>query len=353
MELARGFNELVKLGWKPLRTIKFISWDGSSYGQLGSTEFGEYYAGALSKNAIVYVNLDKIEGSLLKIEANPLFNNLIQNLMKEVMISHGSSLSDLFKSQNGKLELISQGVGDYTVFQSHLGIPCLNVGFKNNNTKDYVAYDNSKYMDLGWLLKLDPKLKMHNLVSQFVGLFVLNLTEREILHIKTKDYVNQIHTSYNKLVKRVPDYWLDRVIDDQNLRLGKKLNHMNDLFDNLLNKTIKFDKKLDSLQNEILIDYPWFKLYKKLRTAIQVKVINIKVKALDRLFIHQNGNDEIDPLKGRAWFKHLVFAPDRITGNQVSVLPGLNEALDDLDFNLFSENLSLMYSALLKLYLKI
>lgn len=37
-EVIRGFGQALRLGWKPLRTIVFASWDGEEYGLLGSTE---------------------------------------------------------------------------------------------------------------------------------------------------------------------------------------------------------------------------------------------------------------------------------------------------------------------------
>lgn len=41
LEVARGLSKLRANGWKPLRTIKLISWDGEEHGMLGSTEYGE------------------------------------------------------------------------------------------------------------------------------------------------------------------------------------------------------------------------------------------------------------------------------------------------------------------------
>lgn len=45
-ELLRGLSELLKKGWKPLRTIIIASWDAEEFGLVGSTEwvedFGEW-----------------------------------------------------------------------------------------------------------------------------------------------------------------------------------------------------------------------------------------------------------------------------------------------------------------------
>lgn len=40
-ELFRGLSELLKRGWKPMRTIIVASWDAEEYGLIGSTEWVE------------------------------------------------------------------------------------------------------------------------------------------------------------------------------------------------------------------------------------------------------------------------------------------------------------------------
>lgn len=54
-EVIRSFGEACKLGWKPLRTIVFASWDGEEYGLIGSTEWVEEYLPWLNKANVAYV----------------------------------------------------------------------------------------------------------------------------------------------------------------------------------------------------------------------------------------------------------------------------------------------------------
>jgi len=51
LEVARGFGQLLKQGWKPRRTILLCSWDGEEYGLLGSTEWVEESAAELKTKA--------------------------------------------------------------------------------------------------------------------------------------------------------------------------------------------------------------------------------------------------------------------------------------------------------------
>ena len=58
MAVARAMSEMMKKGWKPRRTIVFISWDGEEQGLLGSTEWVEDLATELRAKVAVYVNRD-------------------------------------------------------------------------------------------------------------------------------------------------------------------------------------------------------------------------------------------------------------------------------------------------------
>lgn len=91
-EVIKGFGELLKQGWKPLRTIIFASWDAEEYGLVGSTEFGEDYAEHASK-VVAYINLDAATaGSYLSIHASPSLVDLLRNV---TAVGHAPrSLSD-------------------------------------------------------------------------------------------------------------------------------------------------------------------------------------------------------------------------------------------------------------------
>jgi N-acetylated-alpha-linked acidic dipeptidase len=58
-----------------------------------------------------------------------------------------------------------------------------------------------------------------------------------------------------------------------------------------------------------------------------VNKLNGKLQDFERgSFLHEEG------LNGRPWFKHIVFASGRYTGYAGQKLPGLTEAVEDLDF---------------------
>lgn len=346
-EIARGFNELIKRGWKPLRTIKLIIWDGTSLGNLGSTEFGEYYAQNILNNCIVYINFDDIKGSKLNIESNPLFNKLIEKIMKLILVDEKNTLFENFKMNNNSISLIKE-VGDYTIFQNHLGIPSINIGFEKNNTVDPVNYFNSKFDNLQLLEIFDPNIKLHNLLSQFIGLLVINISENEIIHVKSFEYMNLINNKFKDINNLISEDWLkkDMVYPFDYLKTEEMIAKIETELSNVLIKADKFDKNLKRLQEMIKEDFPWFKLFKKIKTAIKIKMFNSKIKAIDKMFISTT-NSKL--LKNRPWYRHLVFAPSLSKPKTVDVLPGLQEGISTEDFGQYSSNMVALYVALERL----
>src|SRR6201996_4227962 len=65
LEEARILGELAKTGWKPKRTIVYLSWDGEEPGLLGSTEWAEEHADELKQKTVVYINTDGNERGFL------------------------------------------------------------------------------------------------------------------------------------------------------------------------------------------------------------------------------------------------------------------------------------------------
>ena len=88
-ELIRGLGKLLRMGWKPLRTIVLASWDAEEYGLMGSTEWTEDFASFLGDSgalrsldcvnmsdilvAAAYLNLDgSVSGGNFAAGASPV-----------------------------------------------------------------------------------------------------------------------------------------------------------------------------------------------------------------------------------------------------------------------------------------
>src|SRR4029453_549615 len=85
LEVARGFGELLKQGWKPRRTVIFCSWDAEEYGLIGSTEWAEELAPELREKAVAYLNLDAaVSGPNFGASSVPSLWKLIRAATKDV-----------------------------------------------------------------------------------------------------------------------------------------------------------------------------------------------------------------------------------------------------------------------------
>ena len=84
LEEARALGELSKQGWKPKRTIMYISWDGEEPMLLGSTEWGEQHADELNQHAAVYINSDGNERGYLSGSGSHSLESLVNEVARSV-----------------------------------------------------------------------------------------------------------------------------------------------------------------------------------------------------------------------------------------------------------------------------
>ncbi|VTJ77733.1 Hypothetical predicted protein, partial [Marmota monax] len=72
----------VKKGWRPDRTIVFCSWGGTTWGNIGSYEWGEDFKKVLQKDVVAYISLHSpIRGNS---SLHPVASPSLQQLVVEV-----------------------------------------------------------------------------------------------------------------------------------------------------------------------------------------------------------------------------------------------------------------------------
>ncbi|XP_051013700.1 inactive N-acetylated-alpha-linked acidic dipeptidase-like protein 2 [Acomys russatus] len=115
----------VKKGWTPERTIVFCSWGGSTWGNIGSYEWGEDFAKILQKNAVAYISLHSpIRGnSSLHSVASPSLQQLVVEKTKSNCIRRaqcpGTNVSSI------------QIQGDADYFINHLAVPAVQFAYED------------------------------------------------------------------------------------------------------------------------------------------------------------------------------------------------------------------------------
>lgn len=197
MEVVRIFGVLLGKGWRPQRTIEFMSWDGGEYNLIGSTEYVEQNDEALRRDALAYINLDAaVTGNTFHAAGSPVFRKLLLQVLNRVADPlKGKSLRDLWDARNGELEALGVG-SDYVAFQDIVGASSLDLRFEGEGYPGQSNYDNFEWMqqvgDPGPASDGDPGFYYHALLAEVVGLLILELSDRPVMPFDLSAYVDDL-----------------------------------------------------------------------------------------------------------------------------------------------------------------
>jgi N-acetylated-alpha-linked acidic dipeptidase len=329
MSVARAMSEMVKKGWKPRRTILFVSWDGEEPGLLGSTEFVEDFANDLKAKAAVYVNRDSgAGGPFFGASAVHSLTPFVHELARSIESDQASkSLYDRWleraREKDGDAKLAAPVVGalgsgsDYTAFLDHVGIASLDMGL--NGTGDGIYH--SIYDDPAWFKKfLDPGFNYSVLAARVTGVAMLRLADAQILPFDYESYGTQI---------------LEYV------------------------KDIEKEATTKSSANAGQVDFAGLKAAaeafaragadagKRSETMLASHAGTPALAAMNTRLMNVE-RDLIEPagLPDRPWFRHTIYAPGLYTGYGVKTIPGVREAVDAANFTRAAEQARIVIRAL-------
>ena len=218
MELSRGLGELLKTGWRPRRTIMLCSWDAEEVFVVGSAEWVEENARILQDRAVGYLNMDvAVNGNFtLNVDANPLLQEVAVSLTKEVCdptVSHSCKSMydvmlerDVTKHVNGTPVTNNLSFGsDYAPFYQFTGVSCVDwsyiFGGMYGIRRSYPVY-HSIHDTYYWMKTfVDPEFKTHLAVAKFAAVFLLKLSESELLPFNTTTYGELLRSKAHSLLE--------------------------------------------------------------------------------------------------------------------------------------------------------
>src|SRR5258708_33367315 len=215
LETVHGIGELLKLGWKPDRTIVFGSWDAEEQGLIGSTEWGEQYEHQLA-HAAAYFNLDvAVSGPNFNASAVPSLKGFVRDVTTLVPIPKRGMLYNEWKegkqkqadrrsgrdfnqnrTPNAKVEndvpVGDLGSGsDYSVFIQHLGIPSADMTSSGPYGVYHSAFDN-----FSWFKQFaDPTFVYEQEMARVLGLEALQMASADVLPYAYELYGREIGVS--------------------------------------------------------------------------------------------------------------------------------------------------------------
>jgi len=361
---ARAIGALLHTGWRPKRTLVYASWDGEEPGLLGSTEWAEEHATELERKAVLYLNSDTNARGFLSPEGSHSLQHFLNDVVSTVrdpetgvsaqarlrarMLVQGFEKEAADESEvveekardarlaaaGGDLPIGALGSGsDYTPFLQHLGITTLSIEYRGEDDdagiyhSDYDSFDH--YVRFG-----DPTFAYGVAEAQTVGHSMLRMADAPVLPLQFTDFA-----------ATMGDY-----LEQLRLLLDEKRHHSRELstlieqnaFGLAADPTrpvaapapespapqVDFGP-LDSAVRELKrTAHAYDEAYARLTggelslDARHRNELNALLQSMEHRLTDPRG------LPGRDWFKHLVYAPGRLTGYAVKTLPGVREAIE-------------------------
>ncbi|TKY53208.1 glutamate carboxypeptidase 2 [Spatholobus suberectus] len=302
LDIARRYSILLRLGWTPRRTIILCSWDAEEFGMIGSTEWVEQNLVNLRSNAVAYLNVDcAVQGPGFFAGSTPQLDNLLLEVIKKVKDpdSEGKMIYENWAAAGGNsnIQRLSRVDSDFAPFVQHAGVPSIDVYYG----KDYPVY-HTAFDSYNWMTESgDPFFQRHVAVTGIWGLLALRLADDSIIPFNYLSYADQLQEYSN-------------------------------ILSNLLDKRISLHPLTASTQEFASAAKEANDESKKL--ALQEtsdRFVDMKIRALnDKLMLTEKGFLDVDGLKGREWFKHLVFGPPSDHESKLDFFPGIADSMSGM-----------------------
>ncbi|MCJ1335205.1 hypothetical protein MMC09_000473 [Bachmanniomyces sp. S44760] len=313
LEVVRIFGELRNLGWRPLRSIEFASWDGEEYNLIGSTEHVENRADDLRRDGFAYLNVDvAVTGTNFHASASPLFEPALLRVLDRTSDPQlNRTLRSLWDEQKKKIQGLGAG-SDYVAFQDIVGTSSLDMGFSGERFPYHSCYDNFQWMsEFG-----DPGFQYHKLLGQVWALMILELADRPVLPFDLEIYANSVH-GY------VRDLEFEAKVKGAGSKQALDLTKLYAAADMLITSAKMFHVWGRTWSSDVYRGGG----YENNVMAIKRMSHNTRMAQFESDLLDVDGG-----LPGREQFKHVIFAPQAWSGYDEAYFPGVRDALDEGDW---------------------
>lgn len=348
LEEARAIGQLAAKGWRPKRTIIYLSWDGEEPMLLGSTEWAEEHAAELRKHAAIYINSDSNERGYLGAEGShslePLVNEVAHSVTDpetnasawrrwqahELLDGTPDQRKEAVTRKNLRIGALGSG-SDFSAFLDHLGIASLNVSYRGEDTGMGVYH--SIYDDFYWYTHFsDTTFVYGRAMAQTDGRLVLRMADADVLPYDFNSLADTLHM-YDRQVKEL---LAAQQTEAKNRKIALDL-HAYALTSDPRQPTVPpaalaMPPALDFTP----LDHALAALdksaghYRNAKThALQGTLPSGRLNAINEE-LAQAARKLTSPqgLPRRPWMKNLIYAPGWYTGYEVKTLPGIREAIE-------------------------
>lgn len=378
LEVMKQYQSLVAMGWKPLRTFKFVSWDALAISLAGAHSLLKSLArnGLFRSNHLVaYIDLaaNIITGNKFDVKLSPLLVELVREASEFIPIPNlgysrestdtkdytklfvdedHCTLRHVWESQSH--ESANEVVGSWwgpnaCVIGNLLTAPIVELGW-TDNAKGFVP--NSELYGADWMMKdVDPDATLHGLLVRLVGLLGITFGERETIGYGVEHYMKFLYQELGQWKLTLSEF--PEVHVDPSVYSGKQIESwvtekatLNDLADKLLylaKSVICCGRALDKKQEDVLAgirkDYPWYKFHKKLVLYAKFKTINRELLDIENSLTIGPADWDYLGLEEK-YFNHIV------AGYGLTSFPYLHEATLDANHELMARWIVLIFEKL-------
>lgn len=314
-EAARSFGALLKTGWRPDRTIMFAAWDAEEWGLLGSTEWVEKNLAQLRRGGVVYLNGDSNSRGWIFAGGSHSLETAVSQVARDVMdpVRKVSALdawlkrrAETVKADSLRFVLDALGSGsDYTAFLDHATIPSLHISYGGEaSTGSYHSVHDTYDF---YMRFLDSTFVYGVMEAQTNAKLLLRLADAPVLPF---EFTNAAIT-YQRYVEEI-----EKEAGKNEQLKGLDLSNVRAALTRVRNAAAAYEASAAKVAN---------------LSTRQLKKNAGPLRDLNRI-LHQSeqmlGSDA--GLPGRAWYRHLMYAPGFYTGYGVKTMPGIREAVEDV-----------------------
>jgi N-acetylated-alpha-linked acidic dipeptidase len=354
---AKALGALYAQGWRPKRTITYLSWDAEEPSLFGSTEFVETHEAELKNKGIVYINSDSNARGFFHAEGSFAFQSVVGGVVADLTDPETGASVDARrrarirvdaagKSSSGELKaeakiaadpskvmpLAPMGSGsDYSAFVQHAGIAAIDLGYGGEGRSGGVyhsAYDTYEHHSRF----VDPGFTYDAMLAKTAGHLVMRIADADAPVQRYGDMADQIGVLIDE-VKHLAESRRTAAATQEKLRGADAFR-------------LAADPTLPSGEPSALPEVPQMTFVplesahtrldtaaKSLDKSLNDKAAGLEPQAAKRLHeMLARAEALLCPdggLPGRPWFRNLISAPGRFTGYSAKTLPGVREAIEE------------------------
>jgi N-acetylated-alpha-linked acidic dipeptidase len=356
MAEAQAIGVLAKQGYKPKRSLVYLSWDAEEPMLVGSTEWVESHAGDLKQHGMIYINSDTNSRGVLDAGGSPDFAHILNQVAASVIdpethVPVGTRLRAKLQVEGAAPSATAQAVedgkiaanpgrdfplaalgsgSDFSPFLQHLGLPVLSVEYGGEGDSGGVyhsAYDTFEHHSRF----VDPGFVYDSLLAKTIGRLVLRLADAPAPPQREAAFAEAVGMYLGQVKKlaeteRQEATLRDALLADHAFQLAADPAKPNRPPPAL--SAVPF-LEFAPLENAVARLTEAAKAYDKAAAAAAgLQADRLATWQALMLTIDQTLAPDVG-LPGRAWYKNLVYAPGRLTGYGAKTLPGVREAIEE------------------------